>query len=120
MKFVERYHGIIKLGQREQSIRGTLDSKNLLKRLNRYYQETLLFMQDYAVPFTNNQGEQDIRMIKVHQKITGGFRTIDGAKAFCVNRSIISTAIKNGKNILNILRQAFLGKLKLSQLITAG
>lgn len=119
-RFIERYKNIICSGQREQSVRGTLDSKNLLKRLNKYYTETLLFMENYDVPFTNNQGERDIRMIKVYQKITGGFRTINGAKNFCINRGVISTAIKNGKNILNILRQAFLGRLTLPQLIAAG
>lgn len=120
MKFIERYMDIISSGQREQSVRGTLDSKNLLKRLKEHYQETLLFMENYKVPFTNNQGERDIRMIKVHQKITGGFRTVSGAKTFCINRGVISTAIKNGKNILHILRQAFLGKLTLPQLIAVG
>jgi transposase len=120
MKFIERYMDIIHSGQQEQSFRGTLDSKNLLKRLKEHYQGALLFMENYEVPFTNNQGERDIRMIKVHQKITGGFRTISGAKTFCINRGVISTAIKNGKNILNVLRQSFLGKLKLPQLIAAG
>lgn len=119
-KFIERYNDIIRRGQQEQSVRGTLDSKNLLKRLNKHSKETLLFMENYEVPFTNNQGEQDIRMIKIHQKITGGFRTIKGAKTFCINRGIISTAIKNGKNILRVLRQAFLGKLTLPQLIAAS
>ena len=115
--FISSYKNIIFKGRREQSVRGTKDSKNLLTRLLKYQKETLLFMENFKVPFTNNQGEQDIRMMKVQQKITGGFRTITGARNFCINRGVMSTAIKNGKNILNIFEKAFLGKLTLKQLV---
>lgn len=117
-RFILSYKNIIQKGQREQSVRGTNDSKNLLARLLKYQKETLLFMEDFKVPFTNNQGEQDLRMMKVQQKITGGFRTLTGARNFCINRGIISTAIKNGKNVLNIFEKAFAGKLTLRQVVT--
>jgi transposase len=65
----------------------------------------LRFVADFAVPFTNNQAEQDLRMMKVHMKISGGFRTLDGARTFAVIRSVISTARKHGLNILEILTQ---------------
>jgi transposase len=63
----------------------------------------LRFVSDFAVPFTNNQAEQDIRMMKVKMKISGGFRTHAGAETFATLRSVLSTARKQGRNILRIL-----------------
>jgi len=65
----------------------------------------LRFLADPDVPFTNNQAEQDGRMMKVKQKISGGFRSDDGANNFVINRSVISTAKKQGWNVLNTLTQ---------------
>jgi len=79
---------------------------NLLERFRDYKTEVLRFMFDFAVPFTNNQAEQDIRMMKVKMKISGGFRTEAGAKTFATLRSVLSTAGKNGKNILRTLTAA--------------
>lgn len=70
-----------KSGQRERVKRSK--ARNLLERLLNYEQEILRFMIDARVPFTNNQGENDIRMTKVHQKISGGFRSQEGAEIFC-------------------------------------
>ena len=77
--------------------------KNLLERLKTYKAETLRFMTDFAVPFTNNLAEQDLRMMKVKMKISGCFRTLDGAKIFATLRSVVSTARKQRFNILKIL-----------------
>jgi transposase len=76
---------------------------NLLLRLQGFKVEILRFASDFAVSFTNNQAEQDIRMMKVRQKISGSFRTAEGANNFVTLRAIISTARKNQWNILKTL-----------------
>ena len=113
------YQDVLTQGKRSQAAKGTKDSGNLLKRLTLNQAETLLFMNDFTVPFSNNQAEQDARMMKVQQKISGGFRRLMGAKNFCLNRSIISTAIKNKKNILKVFQWVFQGRLTLNRLIPA-
>jgi transposase len=76
---------------------------NLLVRLRDFKTEVLRFLFDFAVPFTNNQAEQDIRMMKVKMKISGGFRTKAGAETFATLRSVLSTARKRGWNLLKAL-----------------
>ena len=85
--------------------------RNLIERLREYEEEVLRFMADPLAPFTNNQGERDIRMNKVQQKISGCFRSFEGAKVFCRIRSYLSTCKKNGIAPTEALSLLFGGKL---------
>ena len=76
---------------------------NLLLRLAMRKQDTLRFLHDATVPFTNNQAERDARMMKLRQKISGGFRSLEGAMDFALIRSFFSTAKKQGWNIIDAL-----------------
>jgi transposase len=78
---------------------------NLILRLIERKQDTLRFLHDAAVPFTNNQAERDGRMMKVKMKISGGFRCRQGADDFAAIRSFISTAKKQGWNVIHALAQ---------------
>jgi len=76
---------------------------NLLLRFVTRRPDTLRFLHDPAVPFTNNEAERDGRMMKLRQKISGGFRSLDGATDFAAVRSFIVTARKQGWKILDAL-----------------
>ncbi len=76
---------------------------NLLLRLSTRKPDVLRFLSDPAVPFTNNLAERDGRMMKLRQKISGGFRSEDGAADFSIIRSLLSTAKKQGWNMLGTL-----------------
>jgi transposase len=114
--FIARYWEAVRLGlsfhrqlpklPQQASARGRpkqREGHNLLERLKTFKTETLRFLTDFEVPFTNNLAEQDLRMMKVKMKISGSFRTLEGAQIFASLRSIVSTARKHGRKILQIL-----------------
>ena len=86
-------------------------SRNLLERLIKYEEDVLRFMSDPIAPFTNNQAENDLRMTKVHQKISGCFRSNDGALIFCRIRGYLSSCRKHGVNMTEALTLLFQGKM---------
>jgi len=84
-------------------------SRNLLERLRDFEDDTLRFMDETIVPFSNNQAENDLRMTKVQQKISGCFRSMQGAKIFCRIRSYLTTCRKQGVTSSEALRLLFEG-----------
>jgi transposase len=98
----------------QKSHRGRIKRRvghNLLLRLRDYAEDVWRFLREPAVPFTNNQAERDLRMMKCKQKISGGFRVRESAENFAKIRSVISTAKKQGHNILDILTQILRGEI---------
>ena len=114
--FEARYRAILKAGyaanpppkstgKRGRQKQGTV--RSLLLRLDKRRSQVLAYMYDFDVPFDNNLAERDIRMMKVKQKISGCFRSDDGAKAFCRIRGYISTMRKQGHNVLMAMQSVF-------------
>jgi transposase len=112
--FRKRYRRVLRAADQEcphnLKSRAQSKSRNLLERLRDFETETLRFLEDANVPFTNNRGENDIRMTKVQQKISGCFRSMDGARIFCRVRSYIITCRKNGIGPSQALKLLFDGR----------
>jgi len=94
---------VIKGGGKRRGCAPRRTGHNLLLRLGKRKEDTLRFLRDPTVPFTNNQAERDGRMMKLRQKISGGFRSLQGAMDFALIRSFVSTARKQGWNIIDAL-----------------
>ena len=112
-----RYQASLRQGRRDHPRRQPGQGRtqqgqaaNLLDRLEDYDLCVLAFLVDPTVPFTNNQGEQDIRLIKVKQKISGCFRTLMGARTFARIRSYLSTCRKQGRNLWEACHQLVIGQ----------
>jgi transposase len=114
---LKRYRNVVRRGRYRhprlppgQGRAAQSQAANLLDRLEEFDWSILAFLGDGRVPFTNNPAEQDIRMIKVRQKISGCFRTLRGAQIFCRIRSYLSTCRKQGHNLWEALQRAVVGK----------
>jgi transposase len=121
--FEMMYEYITKMGLEENPPPLDLDSKpkkrgrkkqtkpkNLLDRFVGYKGDILRFMHDFEVPFDNNLAERDVRMMKVQQKISGTFRSVQGACSFCRIRGYISTVKKNNLSVIDAIGAVFNGK----------
>lgn len=84
--------------------------RNLLDRLRKHQDAVLRFLTNLAVPFDNNLAEQDIRMVKVQQKVSGSFRSTDGAVSFCRIRGYVSTLRKQGLHVFSALEATLRGQ----------
>ena len=87
-----------------------ISARNLYRRCYRDKKAILRFMTDVRVPFDNNGSERDLRMLKLQQKISGCFRSVEGVKTFCRVRSYLSSAKKQTKNLLIALESALDGQ----------
>jgi transposase len=85
-------------------------ARNLLERLSFGQREVLAFLDDFTIPFDNNQAEQDLRMLKVQQKIAGSFRADSGSEAFARIRGYLSSMRKQGVALLAALQTVFTGQ----------
>lgn len=93
------------LGRRGRPHRGPIAA--FADRLLRGRADVLRCAADSRIPPDNNEAERDLRMVRVAEKITGGFRTVSGAALFCVLRSVLRTGRKQGRSALAILRDVF-------------
>lgn len=113
--FYGRYHQIV--AEAEKTMRDSpkskdihLSARSLYRRFLMNKKSILRFMTDFRVPFDNNGSEQDLRMLKLQQKISGCFRSAEGVKTFCRVRSFLSSARKQDRNLLIALEQTLNGK----------
>ena len=122
-RYRQRFRLILKTGEAEspppdltnrKGKRGRVKrtkARNLLERLQKFEDDTLRFMDNKIVPFTNNLAENDLRMTKVQQKISGCFRSMEGAKYFCRIRGYLSTCRKQAIDVSRALKMLFRGEL---------
>jgi len=126
-EFEQRYRRLISMGmaanpppeeqpRKKRGRKKKSKARNLLERLQQHEEATLGFMYDFSLPFDNNLGERDIRMMKVQQKISGTFRSFEGAISFCRIRSYISSVKKQGMNMMSALQDIFSDRHLLPQL----
>ena len=97
-----RDDGTVRRGRKKKT-----KPRNLLERLRDYREGITGFANDFSIPFDNNQAERDLRMVKVQQKISGCFRSMEGGMFFARIRGYISTVKKQGANVFESLEGLF-------------
>jgi transposase len=128
--FVARYEALLAAGlaanpppERRTRRRGRIKqspARNLLERLWLNQEAVLAFLDDLTIPFDNNQAERDLRMLKVQQKVSGSFRSDDGAAAFARIRGYLSTLAKQGYAVLAALEALFAGQPLVPALVSSA
>ena len=118
-KFDKQYDEILKTAYEENPLPEPTAKKrgrqkrskvlNLICRLENYKASVCLFIRNLCVPFDNNQAERDLRMIKVKTKVSGCFRSEEGAQEYLTIMSYIGTAHKHGINAFTAIREALNG-----------
>ena len=114
-KFKNKYQSVLEAGRAETPTGGgnkRSKAENLLKRLEQYREEVCRFSEDFKVPFDNNQAERDIRNVKVKGKVSGCFRTEEGAEDYAKTASFIGTVVKQCGSVLKNIRGLFAGKIQ--------
>ena len=119
-KFDKQYDAILKTAYAENPLPEPGNKKrgrpkkgrilNLIGRLDKYKASVCLFINDLTVPFDNNQAERDIRMVKVKTKVSGCFRSMEGAQEYLIIMSYIGTARKHGINPYEAIQSALSGR----------
>ena len=111
----EEFDTLLTLGETENELlRGVVgkyfarkDEAKLLRRFRKYERNVLLFLYDFNVDFTNNLSERDLRLVKSHLKVSGGFRSQEGASLFCRFQTVYQTMRRMGVDILENLNRIF-------------
>lgn len=103
--YTNKYISIIEKAKEQysQSNKYNKDAINLYKRMEKYIDNHLLFMNDFSIPFENNQAERDVRMLKSKTKVSGCFNMLFGAQDFLNIRSVLQSCIKKKMNTLNAI-----------------
>ena len=115
-KFDKRYDELIKQAREKNPLPVTAEKKRgrkkkgkilaLVERFDNYKASVCLFIHNFMVPFDNNQAERDLRMIKVKTKVSGCFRSEEGARDYLKIMSYVGTAHKQGHNAYDAIRKA--------------
>ena len=118
-KFDRKYDNLIEQARKENPLPKTTEKKRgrkkkgkilaLVERLANYKASVCLFIHNFMVPFDNNQAERDLRMIKVKTKVSGCFRTEEGARDYLKIMSYVGTAHKQGYNAYEAIKNALSG-----------
>ena len=119
-KFDKKYEELIKLAREENPLPETTEKKRgrkkkgkilaLVERLANYKASVCLFIKNFSVPFDNNQAERDLRMIKVKTKVSGCFRSEEGAREYLKIMTYVGTAHKQGYNAYEAIINAISGE----------